>query len=126
MKSLLYPPLFRNAWLSFAGLQRTGQTRRITLQLLFFAVLRAFTIFCEERGRPEVSPAVNLLARKPLRPGALDVFARRDPMGTGFVCRVDLFDGLRELGVSGTPPQQASNDGVHMLRAYHAIYHLLH
>lgn len=57
-----------------------------------------------------MSPAVNLLARKPLRPGALDVFARRDPLGTGFVCRVDLFDSLRELGVSGTPPQQASND----------------
>lgn len=54
-------------------------------------------------------PALNLLARKPLRPGALDVFARRDPMGTGFVCRVDLFDSLRELGVSGVPPQQASD-----------------
>eukprot|EP00752_Nemacystus_decipiens_P007715 g6898.t1 len=49
---------------------------------------RAFTIFCEERRSPEVSPAVNLLARKPLHPGALDVFARRDPMGTGFVCRL--------------------------------------
>lgn len=87
------------------------------LNLLISAAPRAFTIFCEERRRPDVSPAVNLLARKPLRPGALDIFARRDPMGTGFVCRVDLFDGLRELGVSGTPPQQASNDRVPTLYA---------
>ncbi|CAM9773902.1 unnamed protein product [Scytosiphon promiscuus] len=67
---------------------------------------RAFTIFCEEGRHPEVSPAVALLRRKPLRPGGLDVFARRDALGTGFVCRVDLFDGLRELGVSGVPPTQ--------------------
>ncbi|CAM9771974.1 unnamed protein product, partial [Ectocarpus sp. 6 AP-2014] len=65
-----------------------------------------FTIFCEERRHPEVSPAVSLLGQKPLHPGALDVFARRDPLGTGFVCRVDLFDGLRELGIAGTPPKQ--------------------
>lgn len=69
---------------------------------------RAFAIFCENRRQPDVAPAVNLLRVKPLHPGALDVFARRDPLGTGFVCRVDLFDGLRELGVSGTPPKQAS------------------
>ncbi|CAM9630579.1 unnamed protein product, partial [Ectocarpus sp. 4 AP-2014] len=66
----------------------------------------AFTIFCEERRHPEVSPAVALLGRKPLHPAALDVFARRDPLGTGFVCRVDLFDGLKELGIAGTPPKQ--------------------
>lgn len=68
---------------------------------------RAFAIFCEDRRQPDVAPAVTLLRTKPLRPGALDVFARRDPLGTGFVCRVDLFDGLRELGISGTPPNQA-------------------
>lgn len=70
--------------------------------------IRAFTIFCEERRHPEVSPAVALLRQKPMRPGARDVFARRDPLGTGFVCRVDLFDGLRELGVSGVPPAQVT------------------
>lgn len=68
---------------------------------------RAFTIFCEESRHPEVSPTVALLRRLELRPGGLDVFTRRDPLGTGFICRVDLFDGLRELGVSGTPPKQA-------------------
>lgn len=70
-----------------------------------------------------MSSAVNLLSRKPLRPGALDVFAQRDPMGSGFVCRVDLFDGLRELGVSGTPPQQASNNGAPMLMRASALVH---
>lgn len=124
-RAFLSPLLLRSAWLSFASLQRMGSTRRATLHFLFLAVPRAFTIFCEERGRPEVSPAVNLLARKPLRPGALDVFAGRDPMGTGFVCRVDLFDGLRELGVSGTPPQQASNDRVLRLHIRHAAVSLI-
>lgn len=70
---------------------------------------RAFTIFCEEPKHPDVSPAVALLRRLPLRPGGLDVFTRRDPLGSGFICRVDLFDGLRELGVMGTPPKQARN-----------------
>lgn len=67
---------------------------------------RAFAIFCEQRRHPDVSPAVMLLRTKMLNPGAFDIFARRDPLGKGFVCRVDLFDGLRELGVSGTPPAQ--------------------
>lgn len=73
----------------------------------FSAKRRAFTIFCEDRQRPEVSSALTVLRSKVLRPGALDVFSRRDSLGTGFVCRVDLFDGLRELGISGTPPTQA-------------------
>lgn len=68
---------------------------------------RAFVIFCEEPKHPEVSPAVAVLRRQPLRPGGLDVFTQRDPQGAGFVCRVDLFDGLRELGVSGMLPKQA-------------------
>lgn len=67
---------------------------------------RSFAIFCEERRRPDVSPAVNMLRTIILQPGSLDIFARRDPLGNGSVSRVDLFDGLRELGVSGTPPAQ--------------------
>lgn len=72
-------------------------------------ILRAFTIFCEERQRPQVSPAITLLRTTMLHPSAMDVLMQRDPSGTGFVCRIDLFEGLRELGISGTPPSQVGS-----------------
>ena len=53
-----------------------------------------------------------------LHPGAIDIFARRDPLGKGSICRVDLFDGLRELGITGTPPLQARKNIAFILALY--------
>jgi Ca2+-binding EF-hand superfamily protein len=68
----------------------------------------AFVDFTEYQP-PDCSPAIQRLRRMVFHGSTCDVFAKYDTSGNGFISRVDLVDGLREVGYASIPSAQLAH-----------------